>query len=63
MKVEIKCKKGEQISRLQIIAELMRNFPDEVFEVRQKDEAKDSMLKNEVSYLTKDVDITMEIKF
>ena len=63
MKIEVKCKKGEQITRLQIIAELMRNFPEEVFEIRQKDEMKDSMLKNEVSYLTKDIEIVMDIKF
>lgn len=63
MKIEVKCKKGEQITRLQIIAELMRNFPEEVFEIRQKDEMKGSMLKNEVSYLTKDIEIVMEIKF
>lgn len=63
MIVEIKCKKGDQTTRLQIIAELMRQFPEEVFEIRQRDEMKTSMLKNEVSYLTKDIDIKLEIKY
>lgn len=63
MIVEIKCKKGEQTSRLQILAELMKNFPEELFEKRQREDMRNSMMKNEVSYLTKDVEITMEIKF
>ncbi len=63
MIVELKCKKGEQTSRLQIIAELMKQFPEDVFEIRQADGYGSSVLWKEVSYLTKDIDVKLEINY
>jgi len=61
MKVEKQYKAGEQTTRLQMMAELMRLFPDDLFEIRQKDEMTGSILKNEVSYLKRDCTIKFEL--